>query len=154
MTIQLKPVTRDNFLACILLKSYDYKGYHLFEEHVTSNAFSLAQAYAQPEWTPRAIYDGETLVGLTMYGLEQREHFYFITRLMIDYRYQGKGYGRAAMQQVIEEIRGLGASEVYTSIVAGNEAAKGLYSSLGFEETGRFIEFGGELEPLYCLKLE
>lgn len=37
--IELRDVTRENFLACVLLKSEDHPGYRLFESHLTSNAF-------------------------------------------------------------------------------------------------------------------
>ncbi|QRG68442.1 GNAT family N-acetyltransferase [Brevibacillus choshinensis] len=153
MNISLREVTRENFWPCILLKSMDYKGLHLFEEHVTSNAFSLAQAKVEPEWIPKAIYIDDQLVGFTMYGLEMKNHFYFITRLMIDYRFQGKGYGKAAMLLVIDELKSLGLKEIYTSFVPSNEGAKKLYTSIGFRFTGRDIEFGDEKEPLYCLTI-
>lgn len=153
MKISLRDVTRENFWPCILLKSMNYKGLHLFEEHVTSNAFSLAQAKVEPEWIPKAIYADDQLVGFTMYGFEMKNSFYFITRLMIDYRHQGKGYGKAAMLLVIEELKNMGTQEIYTSFVSTNEGAKKLYTSIGFRHTGREIEFGEEKEPLYCLKL-
>ncbi|NQF14439.1 GNAT family N-acetyltransferase [Brevibacillus sp. HB1.3] len=153
MKISLRDVTRENFWSCILLKSMNYKGLHLFEEHVTSNAFSLAQAKVETEWIPKAIYADDQLVGFTMYGFEMKNSFYFITRLMIDYRHQGKGYGKAAMLLVIEELKNMGTQEIYTSFVSTNEGAKKLYSSIGFRFTGREIEFGEEKEPLYCLNL-
>lgn len=88
-----------------------------------------------------------------MYGFEVKNSFYFITRMMIDYRHQGKGYGKAAMLLVIEELNKMGTHEIYTSFVSTNEGAKKLYTSIGFRHTGREIEFGEEKEPLYCLKL-
>jgi diamine N-acetyltransferase len=151
MNITLREVTRENFWPCILLKSAEYKGYHLFEEHVTSNAFSLAQAKVEPEWIPKAIYADEQLVGFAMYGTESKHNIPFITRLIIDYKHQRKGYGKAAMRLIIEELRSLGNQEIYTSIVSTNEAAKELYTSIGFRDTGREIGFGDEKEPLYCL---
>lgn len=147
--IELRDVTRDNFLSCVLLKSEEYPGHRLFESHVTSNAFSLAQAKMEPEWRPRAVYHGDTIVGFTMYGVERAHGFHFVTRLMIDHRYQRKGYGRQALALVLDEIAALHADEVFTSIVPGNEVAAALYESLGFEPTGSFIEFGNEREPLF-----
>ena len=147
--IELRDVTRENFLACILLKSEKHPGHRLFESHVTSNVFSLAQAKVEPEWRPRAVYRGDTIVGFAMYGIEQAHRFHFIMRLMIDHRHQRNGYGRRAMALVLEEIAALGAGEVFTSIVPGNAAAAALYAGLGFEPTGRFIEFCGEGEPLF-----
>lgn len=56
MNIQLRDITSDNFMECVLLQSSDTKERPLFEEHVASNAFSLAQAKIEPEWLPKAIY--------------------------------------------------------------------------------------------------
>ena len=152
MNIQLKDITTNNFFECILLKSEDVQGYRIFETNVTSNAFSLAQSKVEPNWIPKAIYDDEKMVGFTMYGFETNYKFYFVTRLMIDYRHQGKGYGKQAILKVIEEIKKLSCSEVYTSIVPTNQVAKRLYTSIGFVDTGKTIEFGGEYEPLYRLR--
>ncbi|WP_083497020.1 GNAT family N-acetyltransferase [Brevibacillus choshinensis] len=91
------------------------------KEHVTSNALSLAQAKVEPEWIPKAIYADDQLVGFTVYGFEMKNSFYFITRLMLDYRHQGKGYGKAALLLVIEEFKNMGTQEIYTSFVSTNE---------------------------------
>jgi hypothetical protein len=56
MNIQLKDITSENFMECVLLKSIATKERPLFEEHVASNAFSLAQAKVESEWLSKAIY--------------------------------------------------------------------------------------------------
>lgn len=40
---------------------------------------------------------------------------------MLDYRHQGKGYGKAALLLVIEEFKNMGTQEIYTSFVSTNE---------------------------------
>lgn len=152
MNIELRDIDSDNFLECVLLKSEDVKGYHLFERNVTSNAFSIAQSRVEPNWIPKAIYAEDKMVGFAMYGFEPKYKFYFITRLMIHYKYQGKGYGKQAMLKIIDEIKKFNCAEVYTSIVPTNAVAEHLYTSIGFISTGRTIEFGGEYEPLFSLK--
>lgn len=150
--ITLRDIDSTNFFQCILLKSQESKGYPLFEEHVASNAFSIAQSKVEPEWITKAIYNKESqMIGFAMYGLSPILNVFFITRLMIDYRYQGKGYGRLAMLEIIQELKELSSGEIYTSFVPSNGRAKKLYMSLGFKDTGRVVEFGGETEPLYCL---
>ncbi|SOC19494.1 diamine N-acetyltransferase [Ureibacillus xyleni] len=152
--ITLQEIDSKNFFQCIMLKSKNYKGYHLFEEHVASNAFSIAQSKVEPDWITKAIYNTENqMVGFAMYGLSPLLNVYFITRLMIDYKFQGNGYGKQAMLEIIEEMKRLySCEEIYTSFVPTNERAKKLYMGLGFQDTGREVEFGGETEPLYCLK--
>lgn len=152
--ITLRDIDRENFFQCIMLKSQESKGCPLFEENVTSNAFSIAQSKVEPEWITRAIYNEENqMIGFAMYGLSPILNVYFITRLMIDYKYQGKGYGRLAMLEIIRKMREFSCGEIYTSFVPTNVRAKKLYMSLGFKDTGRVVEFGGETEPLYCLNV-
>jgi diamine N-acetyltransferase len=151
--ITLKDITAENFFECVLLKGDSSKGHYLFEEHVASNAFSIAQSKVEPEWITKAIYNEENkMVGFAMYGYSNKLDVYFITRLMISYDYQAKGYGKAAMLSIIEEMRKYPCNEIYTSFVPTNIKAKYLYTSLGFEDTGNAVEFGDESEPLFCLK--
>jgi diamine N-acetyltransferase len=122
------------------------------ERFVASNAFSLAQSKYEPELIPQGIYDGETMVGFLMYrpadfGLAK---VWLIYRLMVGKDYQGKGYGRAGMECLLERLRAIpGYNAVLISFVPDNDAARKLYASLGFEDTGE-IEDG---EIVYRLAL-
>lgn len=147
--IALRDVTRENFIACVLLKSGDHPGSRLFESHVASNGFSLAQAKGEPEWRPRVVHHGDTVVGFAMYGVERVHGLHFVTRPMIDHRHRRRGFGRQAMLLALEEIASLGADEVFTSIVPGNDAAAASYASLRFAPTGCLVAFGNECEPLF-----
>ena len=78
---------------------------------VASNAVSLAQALFSPEAWYRAIYYGNELAGFVMLYDESlrptppQEPKVMIWRFMIDAKHQGKGIGKAALQQVIDHIR-------------------------------------------------
>ena len=64
---------------------------------------------------------------------------YSIWRLMIDKRYQGKGYGRRAIELALDFIRTwpCGKAEYWEiSFEPENTHARELYSSMGFEENG------------------
>lgn len=136
MAAELKPITRDNFRECIKLNVAPEQAHF-----VASNVYSLAQAKVEPECVPLAIYDGATMVGFLMYALDPNENNYWIYRLMIDARYQGRGYGRAAMQAAIDVIRRQPAcDQIAISYEPQNEAARSLYKSLGFNETGEVID--------------
>jgi diamine N-acetyltransferase len=56
---------------------------------VAGNMYSLAQAYAQPECIPLALYarTGRSVSSCTVWN--QDDHQYWIYRLMIDKRFQG-----------------------------------------------------------------
>ena len=54
--------------------------------------------------------------------------------LTIDEGARGRGYGRAAMLELENEVRRLGFRELSLNVWGGNEVARGLYRSLGFAE--------------------
>jgi diamine N-acetyltransferase len=75
----------------------------------------------------------------------------FIQRLMVDENYQGKGYGRFGMEKMLELFRAHERiREIGISYEPENEAARKLYASLGFQETGE-IAYG---EVVAVLRLE
>jgi diamine N-acetyltransferase len=136
MAVVLKPVTSDNFVQCIKLKVAPEQ-----ENFVASNLYSIAQSKVEPECVPLAIYHHDTLVGFAMYALDQDEGKYWIFRLMIDAAHQGKGYGRAAMEALIDRMRHVsGCDESAISYELTNDAARRLYASVGFAETGEVID--------------
>ncbi|MFJ6570431.1 GNAT family N-acetyltransferase [Streptomyces sp. NPDC091292] len=116
------------------------------QDLVSPVAWSLAEAYAQPEvaW-PRLIFDGDRLVGFVMAFFGVR--FYpddpsdtardGIWRLNIAADQQGHGYGRFAVESVCEEILRRGGS---TATVTYNPRPGGpepFYRGLDFHPTGR-----------------
>jgi len=72
-----------------------------------------------------------------MYGVDVESGKWKKFHLMIDRAHQGKGYGRAAMEQVIERLSAQpDCDEVLIAYQVDNEVARQLYSSSKFlEET-------------------
>ncbi len=63
---------------------------------------------------------------------------YRISRVLIDQKYQGRGYGRQAILQTIERMRHIPAcKEILIEYSPENSVAARLYSSLGFEPFGK-----------------
>lgn len=141
--ITLNEITRDNQHDVIKLTVFDeQKGF------VTHNMCSLAQAKAQPECVPLAVYNNSKLVGFLMYCVDFDDQEYWIYRLMIDKKHQKMGYGRAAMQCVLSLLKqDAELDKVYISFEPENVVAKKLYEELGFVADGRVID--GEV--VYCL---
>lgn len=102
---------------------------------VAPNAVSIAQAYFEPKAWFRAVAAGDELVGFVMVYRDPPSTFY-VWRFMIDARHQGRGYGRGAMELLLDEARGDGAKEVTLSVVPGEGSALAFYARLGFVETG------------------
>ena len=108
------------------------------ERFVAPNAVSIAQAYFHREnaWF-RAVYADETPVGFVMLYDDAEKTEYFLWRFMIDTRYQGHGYGRQALQLLIEHVRMRpGAQELGTSCVPGTGSPCPFYERMGFVYTG------------------
>ena len=143
--IDLRPITRDNWRESIRLAVKNDQ-----REYVAPNLYSIAEARFYPTFEPLAIYDGDTMVGFTMYGQDETTGAWWIIRLMVDARYQGRGFGRAAMLALIDRlVAQTGCNEIWISFAPGNSGAARLYTSLGFEETG-LIEDG---EVVYRLSV-
>ncbi|MGG4492643.1 GNAT family N-acetyltransferase [Brevibacillus reuszeri] len=141
MTISLSPVTRDNWLEALELKvKPEQAGF------VPSVAISLAKVHIKPdgdsvEYLPFAIYHEETMVGFMMHAfVEETTDMYWINGFLIDANYQGKGYGKAALQQMIAYItnRFSGCQEIRLTVYPDNHSAYKLYQNLGFEEIGEW----------------
>jgi diamine N-acetyltransferase len=143
--VTLREITPENFSAVIKLDvAEDQK---LF---VAPNVKSIAQVYIYPDAIPRAVYSGDELVGFVMYGYDPDDGKYYLGRLMIDAKHQGKGYGKAATLEVICRLSEIeGCREIYLSFVPENTGAEKLYSSVGFARTGKLN--GNEIIMRYDL---
>ena len=107
---------------------------------VAENAFSIAQAHFSDKAWFRAIYADETPVGFIMLQDDPDKSKYYLWRLMIAAPYQGKGYGRDAVLQLAEYVRGRPqAKELLVSYVPIEGGPEGFYTKLGFEPTGEVI---------------
>ena len=152
---EIRPVTKDNWKELIRLKVREDQTHF-----VASNLYSIAESQFGDDYEghwdlhPFGIYDDEnTPVGFLMYGFnfEHPHQQAFILRLMVADQFQGKGYGRFGMEKMLQLF---GADErikeVGISYEPENEAARKLYASLGFVETGKMID--GEVEAILRLR--
>jgi ribosomal protein S18 acetylase RimI-like enzyme len=58
----------------------------------------------------------------------------FVYEIEINEGQRGKGYGRATMLLAEDEARARGLSQLQLNVFGGNEVARGLYRSLGYQE--------------------
>lgn len=138
--ITLREVTAETVRAiCNLQVHEEQKGF------VAPNAVSIAQAYFEPKAWFRAIYADETPVGFLMLYNDQENKEYFLWRFMIDARYQGLGFGRQALDLLVDHVHSLpGAKELRTSCVPKQGGPEPFYAKLGFKRTGKIL--GEEVE--------
>jgi len=147
MTVELRPVTAENFQECINLKVKDEQA-----DFCASNLYSIAESKVEPAAIPVCIYLDGAMVGFILYGPEEYKggERMWIDRFMIDARYQGRGYGKLALAALLAAIRrDFDFGEVYLSYVPENEIADKLYGGFGFVKTGDFC--GDECEAVLTL---
>jgi diamine N-acetyltransferase len=140
--ITLREVTRDTvWVVCSLHVSKEQ------EQFVAPNAFSIAQAYFSREAWFRAIYADETPVGFVMLKQVPEMGSYYLWRFMIDEGYQKMGYGRRALQLVIEHVRSMPlTNELTLSYHKGDGSPQPFYEKLGFRDTGRMLNSEYEMK--------
>jgi diamine N-acetyltransferase len=135
MTVELRPITEENFQAVIKLEvSPEQSGF------VAPNLRGIAETYIYPDAEPRAVYANDEPVGFVLFHPIDKDKpaaGHLIVRLMIDRQFQGRGLGRQALEAAVDWIvRERGVDLVRLSVVPSNEKARGLYRSAGFIETG------------------
>ncbi len=118
--------------GCINLEVEDSQ-----KKYVCDSVTMLARAYLHRKFRPRVfnLYVDDTAVGMGMYLDSPEEESYDFCQLFIDKRYQHHGYGKAAVQLVLDEMRQEGKyRKVTMCYVEGNEASRRLFEQFGFVE--------------------
>ena len=159
--IRLERINDDNFYAITKLRvSKEQKNF------LATNSYSIIHAYLAlidgKQAYPFAIFNGDKPVGFLMIGYNVIgekswgdpnccwfiKDSYILWRLMIDKKYQGRGYGRKAVELALDFIRTFPAGEAkycWLSYDVENEVARELYRSFGFEEVPATYYEGGEM---------
>lgn len=144
-TIMLRKITKENLDEILNLKVAPEQ-----EKFVADNAVSIAQAHFYPEiaWF-RAIYADETPIGFVMLENDRVNLSYSLWRFMIDARFQKQGFGRRAIELVLESVKTRsGVKALFTSCVPGDGSPRKFYEKMGFIDTGK-IDEDGELIMVY-----
>lgn len=139
MRVSLREISDDNEAAVRALRTTTGQ-----EQFVSTVNYSLREAAEEPEGNPwyRAIYADDKPVGFVMLAWNVTPQPpeiigpWYLWKLLVDHRHQGKGYGHAALDQITELVRAEGATELLTSYVPGEGSPAGFYARLGFVETG------------------
>ena len=131
--IHLEEITPDNWRIPLQVAPSQ-------KTYAADRATLLARAYAYRNARSCAflIYADETPVGMGLYYDCTDMQCYVFSQLFIDERYQGNGYGLAAAELVLDNMKHDNKyHKVILCYIEGNNAAKCLYEKLGFTETGR-----------------
>ncbi|MBN2794660.1 MAG: GNAT family N-acetyltransferase [Clostridia bacterium] len=133
--ITLKEVTEDNWLDACNIQLHDFQ-----KSFVATPLGVIARAYVYRNHRPilRLIYSDLTLVGMFLLkDLEKEPSCYELQQLLIDKRHQNKGYGIAALNQLIDSLREERKYDhIDVSVAKSDLGAIHLYHKVGFVETG------------------
>lgn len=137
--ITLREVSKETVVDVCRLSPKDEQ-----KQFVATNAQSIAEACFEPNYAWfRAIYADDIPIGFVMLGIDPNEDFVFLWRFMIDKKYQKLGFGRRALELVLEYLRSQSrVSRVVTSYHQGQGDPSGFYKQLGFEEVDDKEDWG------------
>lgn len=117
---------------------------------VADNVRSIAEAHFSESTWMRAVYADDIPIGfiMTHTGSDYEDEIdcpgVFLWRFMIAGPYQGKGYGKKALDKLIQHLKAMGIPLLYTSCGQGEGSPEGFYRKLGFIPTGD--HYGDEIE--------
>ena len=145
--LKLKKINRNNIGEILKLEVFDNQ-----KSFVATNNSSIIEAYIAStennDVFTFSIYKDDTPIGFLMIGYDVNSDDedapmiakgnYNIWRLMIDKKFQGKGFGKKAMDLALDFINTFPcgtAKYCWLSYESDNEVARELYKSVGFVET-------------------
>jgi diamine N-acetyltransferase len=138
--VSLREITEDNRAAVEALAVTEEQS-----QYVASVAESLVEAAQLPDAKPwyRAVYADDEPVGFVMISdgitVDNPEYVgpYYLWRLLVDHRFQGRGYGTATLDLVVEHVRKRPDARVLlVSHVVGPTSPVTFYKQYGFRLTG------------------
>lgn len=152
MNLKIEKVSEENYKSILNLQVNEkQKG---FIETVQE---CLDEASENSSWRPVGIYDENTLIGFSMYGLLHEKEYkgprVWLDRIFIDKRYQGKGYGKASVEILLKRLyEEYGEPMIYLSVYDDNEVAIKLYEKLGFRFNGEIDTKGEKLMEINMIE--
>ena len=131
-SVDLHPVTAENWRACAALSVRADQA-----RFVAPVTYYLCLCAYGDTWQPMAVVRNGMVVGFCMCGIDDDDGSAWIGGLLIDESQQRTGAARAAVSALIDRFAGKpGCPGMALSYQPDNTAARTLYRSLGFIETG------------------
>lgn len=125
--ITFRPITASNWRAAAEMRVSPEQ-----EAFLTENIWSIAEAAYHKDLVPLAIHRGGVMIGFLMYGQSPSAGQWWLLRFMIAPAHQGKGYGAAALQQLLDSLRKEGLNSLQVGYHTENHVAEVLYRKAGF----------------------
>ncbi|MDX9691268.1 MAG: GNAT family N-acetyltransferase [Acholeplasmataceae bacterium] len=93
----------------------------------------LAYTYNMSKYTNYVVKDYGQSVGMFTLLVNKTYGEYEIKAIMVDYKYQNRGYGKLMLIQAVDLLKKQGASILEIGLVPENTAALKMYQSIGFK---------------------
>jgi diamine N-acetyltransferase len=151
--VVLRPLTEENRPALEALRVATAQ--RAFVSSVT-DSLAEAQRYADANPLVFGLYDRETPVGFVMIADEVDDPDYiahFVWKLLIDERFQRRGFGTAALDLVAAYFRSKGVPTMWTSAGEGEGSPIPFYERYGFVRDGVNEDDDGSREIMLRLDL-
>jgi len=130
--LSLREITKETVRSILSLEVAEGQ-----EDLVGDNGNSLALALFEEKAWYRGIYSGDEPVGFLMLSIDREKPEFYLWRFMIDAKQQRKGYGKRAIELLIEEVRAQPeAKELTLHVMDLPHSAVSFYEALGFQLTG------------------
>ena len=130
--VTLREVTKETVWPVMDLEVAEDQG-HL----VAPNSMSIAEAYFEPKAWFRAICADDEPVGFIMLYDDSDTPKYYLWRMMLAEGQQRKGYGKRAMDLLVEYVRTRpNATEIIVGSIPGEGSPQPFYEKFGFVATG------------------
>ena len=126
----LVPVTEDLRAECVDLTVHEHQ-----RAFVAPVATYLADCVDAGIWQPVAAVRDDRVVGFALWAVDD-DGSRWIGGVVVDAPEQGRGLGRRFVEQLMRQLLEAGAPSLALTYAPANTAARGLYASLGFVETG------------------
>ena len=150
--VEFREITRDNLGAVCRLRVAPEQ-----DDLVSPNVMTMAEVPFEPGAWVRALWLGEEPVGLLAMlrpsaypedeDIEIRRDAAYVWRLMVAEDFQGRGFGKAALDEARRMALSWGYKGMTLTVGQAPHSAIPFYQRYGFEKTGRVLwGDAGEIE--------
>ena len=128
--MKFRKIDKSNYWDCMALTIDDSQ-----EGFVADNKQSLVEVAYEDGLYTLGIYQDETMVGFVLYDYDETFPGWSMSRFMIGKQFQGKGYGKQAVNAFLEYFKEQhDAEKLFISVSLENAVARKMYSDIGFKE--------------------
>ena len=101
-------------------------------------AICIAYAYKQKLLI---LMEGRHSIGLVAFKIDKKNEKYYIESVLIDKKYQHRGFGKIMMMKGLEYLQSEGCTHLTMGVNRFNLAAQKLYKAVGFNEKTVYEDF-------------